>query len=255
VFWASKRSGHHAVADWVRYQFKFPSLFFNDVPPGQSIQQHCGKYWINDRLISDWTEKYDENFQNVVCVNCESRMWDERSLALIRQSVDGLVKSYNELRVILVLRDPFNNLASLIKIGRVDLVPGFIELWKNHAELFLRQGQLSISAQTVEAIFDLNYNLWFSEATYRWVIRDALKVEQPMDFYDKVSQHGGGSSFDRLRLEDRPREMKVLERWKTITDHPMYRRMIDDADLARLCQQIYPVSFLDPILSLAGRSE
>lgn len=49
----------------------------------------------------------------------------------------------------------------------------------------------------------------------------------------------GGSSFDRLAMQNRANHMKVLERWKAYADDPNYASIFEDQTLVELSSRIF----------------
>ena len=133
---------------------------------------------------------------------------------------------------ILVLRDPYNWLASRIGLfGWADVGIGLMELWKGYAREFLAEtGHLP-----VERLHRVSYNAWFgSEAE-----RSRLALELGLPFTDRgLSRMIVGSSFDGARPD--PRMMKVNDRWRVFAGDARYRDLVlADPEVTRLAGRIY----------------
>ncbi|MDB9315767.1 hypothetical protein PN462_21820 [Spirulina sp. CS-785/01] len=114
-----------------------------------------------------------------------------------------------------------------------------------------------------------NYNQWFKSKAYRQQLCQDLGGQFNDNATKEVSSRGGGSSFDKtdfdgsLQLQDlfrkwrkllQPatytklghywkkfqggRQMKVLERWKSIDD-PQMQKVFDDPEIAELSKQLF----------------
>ncbi|MEZ5583588.1 MAG: hypothetical protein R3F37_13335 [Candidatus Competibacteraceae bacterium] len=147
---------------------------------------------------------------------------------------------------VLILRDPFNLLASKLKwaYGIVDRpskptiedVRKARDLWKVYAREYL--GETSFLRDRV----NISYNHWFAERDYR----DHLAAEFGFENRDmgvrEVAKWGptlSQDSFDGLKYEGRAQEMKVLERWKAYVDDPIYREFMADEELHWLSREIF----------------
>ncbi len=135
---------------------------------------------------------------------------------------------------ILIVRDPFNWLASRLK-GGFSVARPIIEAWKSHLHEALGHTQLLTPRPVV-----INYNRWHLEAAYRRAISTALGLAPSERGLDEVSDFGEGSSFDRRAFDGRGREMPVLERWQAYRADSRFRELFEaDPELAQLSEAYF----------------
>jgi hypothetical protein len=149
---------------------------------------------------------------------------------------------------LLLLRDPANLFASRIRrafqVGSPNL-PSFprefnavmrqsVELWKTCANEFL--GLTNDLSNKVGVYFDR----WFIDPDYRRLLCQQLDLPSTDAGLGIVSDHGGGSSFDGTRLDGDSQNMRVLDRFKQLTDEEssLLQKVLDDPELIVLGQRI-----------------
>ncbi len=142
---------------------------------------------------------------------------------------------------LLVLRDPFNNLASLMQKPSM-WPPNHITLeqfpatWIAYAKEYL--GETS-NLKALGKVVLVNYNRWFVDRSYRQQLSEQLEKSFTDTGLKKMSPNGGGSSFDQLTWSDNAQNMKVLERWKIFQQNRTYRDLLKNEELLTLSKQIY----------------
>jgi hypothetical protein len=253
---ALRRSGHHAVMNWLRYQIPGRHGLLNDCRPGVNpfegaqldgsrVEGLFGAHkLIRTRLEAPGTFSYKGsllyNFEDFDLRGLPATMTldDERRwLGRSRRRMD-----------VLILRDPFNLLASKLKwaYGEVErpskpTLEGVVanrDLWKVHAQEYL--GKTDFLSERVA----LSYNDWFRDREYRdrmaaelgFVNRD-IGVEEVAKWGPSVT----ADSFDGLAFDGRAQAMKVLERWKRFENDTFYRDLVADPELHDLSQEIFGV--------------
>jgi hypothetical protein len=248
-----RRSGHHAVIDWLMRQLAGEIVHLNDLRPtvnpfrqywlgGVRGKGHGAEYRMRDlaeiefysgdsgkdRLRQDSRGAFTP--KDALLLNFEdcaiSRVFSKRSHRLHDLHVGRSAR----IRNILILRDPFNWMASRLKIGFRD-VKGptrrtLTDLWLEYAREFL--GETKHVPQP--AVF-VNYNRWFSEKEYRRELADELGVPFLDEGLGQVATQAGGSSFDGTAFEGRAQDMKVLERWRSFADDEEFRQLIGHAEV------------------------
>ncbi|MEL4896323.1 hypothetical protein [Crocosphaera sp. Alani8] len=139
---------------------------------------------------------------------------------------------------ILILRDPYNLFASLIKSNMIDPskedYKTYINLYKAYAKEFIAAPDFNGGLQRIY----LNYNHWFVDPKYRIHIAQNLGFESIGEAYNRVATMKG-SSFDGLNLDHKAQEMKVLERWKEFQDNVFWQTIFQDAELVELSNEIF----------------
>jgi len=213
---ANARSGYHAIANWYCSQLPGKARFLNN----------CNEI-MKPRNISVY--KNPGSGRAMVCSFENFDLTGFRPLNIARMFQ----------RVIIVLRDPYNWLASsLAKDGHLNLPeetfkpnkkysysPYFcqsmtrIDLWKQYARHYLGEENLIGSIPTTYILF----NNWHKSEDYRKDICEQLDVEYNSAGLDFVSPRGSGSSFDKRQYRGRGSEMNVLKRYKEFLENPRYK--------------------------------
>jgi len=145
---------------------------------------------------------------------------------------------------IIILRDPYNNYASYLKMiqnpnyGQFFAFP-ILEYWKEYAE------EVIGNTNFLRNKYFINYNLWAESEEYRrnlvWEMSVIFKTKMNFDdsLKDKLSLLGGGSSFDGLEYAKTASKMKVNERYKNYADNRLYRSKVDTPEFRKLSERIF----------------
>ncbi len=203
------RSGHHAIAFWLA----------KNLVPAASV----------DLTYYDGEAK--------------KRMVDEKADNTLDLVENEHIKSSDEPTII-ILRDPYNNYASFLKLvqnpnfGPLSFFT-FIEHWKEYAKEAVGDTNLLSNKITI------SYNDWVSSEDYRKGILERLekkfKVETKFDdsLKNSMTVYGGGSSFDGLDFVQSANEMKVLERYKEFQGSVGYRASVDTPEIKELSERLF----------------
>lgn len=247
-----KRSGNHAIINWIAKQQEGHIKHLNNLMPGRNpyrfLYEHYPKLNLAREVRGQFSQKdcliYSyENCQLYEVVDREFEWKHDIYLGKSQERYD-----------VLILRDPFNMLASELhrqakqskgqgeiinyyfkgkgknKIQNVDI----IELWISYAKEYLRETQyLNQNKVTI------NYNLWATNVDYRKEIAEQLKLTFSDRGIQEVRRYGGGSSFEGLERDGQATTMDVLNRWKTLADDPDYRRLMDNPAAFEYSERIF----------------
>ncbi len=201
---------------------------------------HALHAWIIDQQIEDWT-------LTKARLSCESlgpRMKKHTLLAFESQPLEE-VETYiqyfaqNDIElkfVFILLRDPFNWLASYLefmrkyrgkrslkkKRWRVDFQ---IELWKEYARQF--------SEPRIPKTICVSYNSWFTSEEYRRTISDKIGNR----FSEATVKIPGKSRSSFEDEEEDASQRAVLDRWSSRKQHKC-RKIVSDPELLSLCKDI-----------------
>ena len=74
----------------------------------------------------------------------------------------------------------------------------------------------------------ISYNEWFLNEEYRKQKSVELFLQHHNKGLDKLSNWGGGSSFDKNKFKESASKMNVLERWKTYKNDKKFNNLIDN---------------------------
>lgn len=258
TFFALRRSGHHAVMIWLAYRFKLPIFLLNDITPYTDpyLTTTFANNWDKG---SDWFVHIEdvEQTRNVHkhCLMISIQDFNITSLADGRDVIWERQRTIGEslkLRTILVLRDPFNMLASRwYKPGPVPKLRDdseILDTWEIYAEEYL--GLTTFLKSKIV----INYNLWFLSIDYRKQLSAQIGIPFTDTGLNVVTKAGGGSSFDLTSYDGRGSEMKVLERWKVCQhDKRFIEAFRERQKLANLYRKIFPHdSELESFMQMVG---
>ena len=237
-----QRSGQHAVINWLCTQmqdtihfnhchFKRTNFSFEITP-------------INNRIITyKGNTKHDSGLQN---------RKDADTLLSTIGSYDRLLYSFedyspdnallnNYIRntkptVILIIRDPYNWLASSIKHGQSS--PELLAAKKDIVIKYLEQA-LKIKDCIKHPVITINFNDWATNISYRKTIMSKFNLpfsESADTAQREVPDFGGGSSFDGTKSNTGDSKMDVFDRWKEYVSDPVFREILDDKYLNQLTE-------------------
>ncbi len=153
--------------------------------------------------------------------------------------MQGLAPSSRTV-ILLLLRDPWNQLASVMKLAplappRPVAPEAFKATWLAYAREFAGLTRLLPPYGEVVPVL---YSHWFRRPEYRRELAARLGVNATDAGLHVVSSFGGGSSFDGRSLSGKAQEMKVEERWKAYADHPLMRDICGDAQVRTLAHEL-----------------
>lgn len=227
-----RRSGNHAVINWVLKQLHGATCYNNNMGPF-----HPPENTIIKKIKFRGFSKFN------LLVSLEDKWCKD---AFLNYDFFKFGKSRQKYNV-LILRDPYNMFASRWVwkdefgiLFREDLEHQkmIIEIWKEHARTYIQwqNGQEFLNCGKGIAI---NYNRWFRDKKYRNEIANQLGLRFTDAGKEDITNYGHGSSFDGRDLHKQASNLKVLERWKGTIDDPKYRMLFEDVELRELARSIF----------------
>lgn len=131
---------------------------------------------------------------------------------------------------IVILRDPFNWLASLGKDKkRRKNIDNFIDIWIKTAETFFIN-------KPNDYYFPLNYNKFVKDINYRKLVSSFINENFSDKGMNRVSSKG--SSFDKYKYDGKAKKMPVDKRWKNMPEEIM-QKIIKNKKLIKLSEDIF----------------
>ncbi len=146
---------------------------------------------------------------------------------------------------IIILRDPFNLLASRyvwkFPQGRRFREDGayrhkVVDLWKDHARTYLEWEQRQPEGKVTYTA--VNYNRWIQDRSYREAQARILDLNDPHIGLGETPDFGGGSSFNG---RDRTPEVssRYTQRFFDLLDQADFTRIFRDSELLDLSDRIF----------------
>jgi hypothetical protein len=202
-----KRSGHHAIIEWLMKRIPYKVTFKNCIAQFKPIP-------------NDFDQIANKNSDSLIRIaNYEDPDLSEYS----QHSRDVNVQR------ILVLRDPYNLMASRknvdssaihMKGERYVSLTESIYLWKQHAKE-------ALSPKYIYP-YTILFNQWFSDSSYRFQICKDLGLMLNDNPLKNVPTYGGGSSFDGCSFMGKAQEMNVLNRFQKYINDKKFMKLFDE---------------------------
>lgn len=246
-----RRSGTHAVQNWLISLFDGPVCYLNDVTGKGNIlpNQPC------DDLPAVRVPGKAARLDEPKCLLLYAM--EDRRLQFLRDFRFAYpAESERPKRMIdvLLLRDPYNTIASRLKIGRDRPGNGFFrnmfmrkpdgtaffpQLWKNYAREYLGEFDCLRNEKLC-----VNFNRWKAERAYRDEVCRRLGGGDRSNeaAAREVPGWGFGSSFDATKYHGKADEMDLDNRWRVFADDPEFRELTDDAEMRELSERIFGIS-------------
>ena len=206
-----RRSGNHAIIEWIIENSPSSGFFCNDVSLNHSPKSAR-------RRKAFYGEK-----PNILMVSYENIKTD-----FINNITCNDVGEYKNLKNILILRDPFNLFASWYNwemfFGEKfrensTYRESVVDTWIQNAKLYLELQQIKNPNLLV-----INYNSWMASADYRIKLSRQLEINETNNLYDKTPVFGQGSSFKN----DSDQELTRLNRFLKFKDDPVFRSIFNN---------------------------
>lgn len=212
-------------------------MFLNDLSltKGTMIEIYNGSQKMERDCFSFNVEDADLK-EAVPCVR--NREWGIRAVGQSDLAFD-----------ILIIRNPYNLIASIVKLWGWDYVveKNIAFLWKQHALEVLGETKF-LGGSAIFVLFDG----WFLGDEYRKMIAARLGITPDESSLRKVCDKAGGSSFDKLDISD-ARQMNVNGRWRSFYND---ERFVDffkkDPEITNLATRIFGSSAQDQAREILG---
>lgn len=209
-----QRSGHHAIMNWLMGMTESNVLYNN-----------CNSCGVPRNIEGHEDARYRyRNFENAKPENCQFRY--KRSILVVRDPKNQFAsyrrKSIDELKSgKSMLNHPFHTKEHAFILA---------EIWKSHAREAL--GHTKALRNNVVIIFDC----WFTDPSYRMNVARELGLKFDDSGKKKLSQYGGGSSFEGRARSANPEMMNVTGRWRAVKDDGIYQSVFKDLELVSLAR-------------------
>lgn len=198
LVFSMKRSGQHAIINWMMAQSK-GSRHFNNCK-------------IKNKVIVTKRGKRIKDGGHLTICNFEDR---------------PIGMPFERAKYVVILRDPFNLVASRLRSTHPKMGTKMQMPWKQHVK----------KALVDKRVIDVNYNEWFKDVEYRRQLADRLGLNFTDAGLNRVPKIGG-SSFDRHRYDGKAQQMDVLNRWKAYVNDNNFWKQIDE-EMVELSRQYF----------------
>jgi len=218
VSFAMPRSGSRAIPYWMGKQFD-----------NQIIIQSFKNFLLTKRLPTGFND-------NDIIFMHEYTHLNSYIPKLIN------ILNDNEIRLIYVLRDPWNQISSYIELCykqkgiALKTVLDRCKVLLNNHKMIIKHilGMKLIFPE--ESLF-LNFNSWFKEEQYRKCIAQQLNLPEWKNEIMNIF-HPFGKKYP-----SHPKKLDVFNRWKAYVDKQYYLDLFNDKELLELVDELYESPF------------
>ena len=243
-----RRTGNHAIISWIQEQekeqkqgsvFHINNVVTNENPYRYKYQNLCYYFPQYKWSIEQFKNQKKGNLTLKYCLiySYEDYALEEIFSDQFERKHDLYLGKTQSRYDVLILRDPFNLLASRLKNNFLSVKSShlnFVDLWINYAKEYL--GETNYLRHNKVCI---NYNLWVGNKDYRQEIASKLRIKFTDVGIDKVHGCGGGSSFDGRELDGQAHKMDVNNRWKHYMENSVYCQLINNEQLLDYSHKIF----------------
>ena len=170
--------------------------------------------------------------EKIVSSQSFMHQYPNAEIHLFHDIASSQVEKYLKVRIqptLIVMRDPYNWLASKIRFLGGNVISQQKIFIKESIEQWLTYARTIENYPMSDNIAWVNYNEWASSIEYRVAFAKSFGVTEMVGRSEKrIPINNQGSAFDFRIYEDRADEMKVLERWKTMTSVREYKEVFTD---------------------------
>jgi len=238
-----RRSGNHAIINWILNQHYGLVNFCNDLMPFQYPEDALTKETRFNQKREDVFEKASYPEQNCLIYSYEDRpikvIFGDESEKIREQMTGGAGISFDGI----IIRDPFNQFASW-SVWQGNAGNQFREssafrkeitdTWKSYAREALNQTEVLRHNKTV-----LNFNHWVTDKAYRKKLASHLMLHFTDEGVKSGNVYGKGSSFTPGETGSQDASTGVLQRWMDVRDSDVFQSVFDDHEIWELSEQLF----------------
>ena len=243
-----RRSGNHAVLNWIRAQQPGEVCLLNNVAAGTNPYRYKSdnllRYHQEHRRQAEiYRQQASGDLIKRDCLIYSYEDWSLEQITAPRFERDRdlyIGKSAKRFDL-LILRDPFNLFASRLKqnfVATKSKQLPMVEMWLEYAKEFVNE-----SRHLKRRRVCVNYNRWFADVGYRRELAARLEIPFSDAGLETVSAFGGGSSFDGTGegsgAGKQAKTLDVTNRWRKFADDPAFRQLFESADIWHYATQIF----------------
>lgn len=242
-----QRSGTHAVTNWIADHYDGKIFYANDC--FNCHPDTLENFKSDDLPAFSRRRLIPVDFYSAGSADLSILVYEDATLWEPWPGEDtALGEKMNHTKV-LILRDPFNLIASRLKLAEMVPTPfiqermlsqnnggspRFLSLWKSYAREFIRLRENREPGYVL-----VNYNLWVASKKYRREISAELGRPHRDREKESVPGDGFGSSFDGIRYNQNASRMEVLTRWRNFESDERFQLWASDPELNDLSRAIF----------------
>lgn len=220
------RSGHHAFIHWLFGHFSGEVVFRNNV---SELEREV---YVRKPVAGPRRDAY--------LFNVESPSLDTLVSLIDSDRWNTWAGTSEQMRYALVLRDPYNQFASRIKLWGYGSFQGHtaaeeLALWKSYAMEYLGDTR-HLPDGTIKVL----YNTWFSDVAYRRLLSCALSLRFSDATLNELTMFG--SSFDGrngVPAISEGQQLNVLGRWRHFAKDPGFQAFMRDDEMHDLAERAF----------------
>jgi hypothetical protein len=247
---AMRRSGSHALLNWLASLFEGRVCFLNDVSRKPTLRQDQACEVLP--CLAGGRGVPLNRSKSLLIYNYEDADLSQLKDHAIPQEWRGHPQHSH---TILLLRDPWNLYASRVALRQRmpdnpfthELAPHDLgqqailrNLWVQHAMEFTEASSL-----LGPDLIRVRYDRWLLEPDYRMEICTAVGGTYTEEALDQVPEYGFGSSFPpRPGSEAGPDRAALLERWKPFAGEALYEAFAGDPEVITWGRRIFGQGFV-----------
>lgn len=249
-----QRTGQHGIISWLMGHFD-KVVFKNGMTPLQDKQKRGVEppFRYFDLTKEVRLNKWEESDSKKIRPNQEAfflgteYLWPKIDLNPSLESdkktlceINGAEEFSEKQHYFIVLRSPYNHLASLIKWkGQWGMSKRFAKCWVAFAKECVGETDIIPHPKTV-----ILYDKWFTDEEYRRQIVEKAGIGPLNDrTLGQVMRIGAGrrwgSSFDSMEYKHDAQKMDVLNRWKAYEDNEFFIKIMGNKALRNLSEQLF----------------
>lgn len=234
-FFGIKRGGNHAVINWILEHY-------------DSYIHYNNCFLLNDLIYVEYKEDVIKKGKDPYQIHLLS--FEDRPL-ILEKKLNSNIKDVSKLKSsknIILLRDAYNTYASRY-MKKLNPSPNMIcwnDLWTEYNDPNIWIGFAKEFLQITNYLNDpikINFNYWFSKKKYRQEISAILGREHTDKALERVSNQGGGSSFDYQNYDNQAQKMKLSKRYKIfVNNNDFIKNIILNKEIEKLNKLIFNFS-------------
>ncbi|NET43928.1 hypothetical protein [Okeania sp. SIO2B3] len=243
-----KRTGNHAIINWVKSQQNGNVGFINNVLANQNPYRYKYENLQDNFPEHKWAIENNRQQAKGNFIKRDCLIYSYEDFPLEQIASDKFERNHDlylgksAMRYdLLIIRDPFNLFASRLKVSSKAThflsvnspKKTMIDLWIDYAKEYL--GETNYLKHNKVCV---NYNQWFADVEYRRNIAEKLQIEFSDAGIDRVTSFGEGSSFEGKQFNNKATSMDVLNRCQKVADNPQYKQFFNQ-EILKYSERIF----------------